>query len=532
MKRFLVIIALALAGCAPRQSAPAAALPAERYDLLISGGTIVDGTGSPGYSGDVALRDGRIVRVSRQPLPREGAARVIDASGLVVAPGFIDLHAHIERLLEMPDAESKVRDGVTLLLGGPDGGGPAVFERHLDSVAVARLGPNVAYLVGHNSVRAAVMGRANRVPTAVELERMRSLVARAMGAGAFGFSTGLIYVPGTYATTDEVVALARAAADSGGIYTSHIRNEGARLLEAMIEAAEVGRRAHMPVIITHHKTVGVLNRGQSVRSLALVDSLRAAGQDVMVDQYPYTATSTSISTLWPTWALADGDSAVQRRLRDRVLRDSIARGIADYITERDGGDLAKTQFARVTWMPSLEGRTLRDWVVERGLAPTVENGATLVIEAVQRGNAGVVYHSLDEPDVVRIMRYPLTMIASDGSLARPGDGHPHPRAYGTFSRVLGHYVREQRVLTLEQAVNKMTGMPAARLGLTDRGRIAEGAFADITIFDAATVSDRATFTAPHQYSAGIAYVLVNGVVTVERGAMTAARAGRLLRRGR
>ncbi len=520
----------ALGACAPRT--PATGDAGERWDVLIAGGTVVDGTGAPGFRADVAVRGDRIVRISRRPLSAARADRVIDATGLVVAPGFIDLHAHIERLLTLSAAESKVRDGVTLALGGPDGGGPWPFGRYLDSAAASPLGINVAFLVGHNSVRRGAMGRANRAPTDAELARMRGMVAEAMGQGAYGFSTGLIYVPGTYATTDEVVALAQAAADSGGIYTSHIRNEGPRLLAAMAEAIDVGRRARMPVVITHHKTVGVRNRGQSVRSLALVDSVRALGQDVVLDQYPYTATSTSISSLWPTWALADGDSAIRRRLADPVLRDSIARGIADYIEERDGGDLAKTQFARVRWMPSLEGRTLRAWAEERGLPPTAASGAVLVMEAVERGDAGVVYHTLDEPDVVRIMRHPVTMIASDGSLNQPGDGHPHPRAYGTFSRVLGRYARDQRVLTLETAVAKMTGMPAARLGLVDRGRVAEGAFADLTVFDPRTVRDRATFEAPHQYPEGIPFVLVNGAVTVDEGNLTAARAGRVLRRGR
>lgn len=529
MRRFLSLLLLTTAACSPRAPRLDAG---ERWDILIAGGTVIDGTGSPGYRADVAVSGDRIMRISRAALPHDRAGRVIDATGLIVSPGFIDLHAHIERLLDMPAAESKVRDGVTLALGGPDGGGRWPFASYLDSVAAAPLGVNVAYQVGHNAVRAAAMGRANRAPTAEELARMRRMVAEAMGAGAFGFSTGLIYVPGTFSTTDEVVALAQAASDSGGFYTSHIRNEDLQLLEAMREAIDVGVRAHLPVIITHHKTVGVQTRGQSVRSLALIDSVRAAGQDVWVDQYPYAATSTSISSLWPTWALADGDAAVRRRLANRVLRDSIARGIIEHVNMRDAGDLSKTQFARVTWMPELEGKTLRDWAIMRGMEPTVENGAVLIMEAVSRGNAGVVYYSLDEPDVVRIMRHPVTMIASDGALARPGDGHPHPRAYGTFSRVLGRYVREQRVITLPTAIAKMTGMPAARLGLTDRGRVAEGAIADLVVFDSATVSDRATFQEPHQYSAGIEYVLVNGTVVVDLGVMTAARPGRVVRKGR
>jgi dihydroorotase/N-acyl-D-amino-acid deacylase len=273
--------------------------------------------------------------------------------------------------------------------------------------------------------------------------------------------------------------------------------------------------------------------GQSVRTLAMVDSARTAGVDVRIDQYPYTATSTGISVLVPTWALAGGDSAFERRLADPVLRDSIARGIVQLLmTDRGGGDLARVQFARVSWQPTLEGRTLHDWAVERGLPTTAEAGAQLVIEAEQRGGASAIYHVLDEGDVERIMRHPQTMIASDGRLSRPGEGHPHPRAYGTFPRVLGRYVRERQVLTLEDAIKKMTSMPAATLRLTDRGRLIAGARADLVIFSADSVSDRATFETPHQYPTGIPYVIVNGTLAVDGGRFTEARAGRVLRRGR
>jgi len=505
--------------------------PAVRYDLLVAGGTVVDGSGAPPFAADVAVRGDRIVRVSRGALPRERAARVIDAAGKIVAPGFIDLHAHLEPLLRLPAAESHVRQGVTTALGGPDGGGSWPLGAYLDSVASARLGMNVAYLVGHNAVRAAVMGMADRAPSLTELEEMRRMVARAMGEGAFGLSTGLRYLPGTFATTGEVVALARAAADSGGIYTSHLREEGLGLLAGVAEAIEIGRRARIPVVLTHHKAVGQKMWGASARTLAMVDSARGAGVDVMIDQYPYTATHTGISVLIPSWALAGGDSAFARRVKDPALRDSVARGIVfNILNDRGGGDLRRVQFSRVAWMPELEGKTLHDWAATRGLPSTPERGAELVIEAQLRGGANAIYHVLDEGDVERIMRHPQTMIASDGRLSQPGDGHPHPRAYGTFPRVLGRYVRERKVLTLEEAVHKMTGLPAGRLGLRERGRVAEGAFADLVVLDAATVADQATFTAPHQYPAGIEYVVVNGAVAVDGGRMTGARAGRLLRR--
>lgn len=522
---------LAAAGCAAGTGSRTPM--SEPYDLVIAGGTVIDGTGSPGFAADVAIRDGRIVAVSPTPLARDGAGRVIDASGLIVAPGFVDLHAHLDPLLRLPAMESALRQGVTTALGGPDGGSPLPLAPYLDSARALGVGANVAFLVGHNDIRRDVMRMADRAPTSAELDRMRALVAQAMGDGAYGMSTGLKYLPGAYSTTDEVVALARVASDSGGIYTSHLREEGIGLIESVAEAIEIGARARIPVVLTHHKAVGKPMWGASERTLRMLDSARAAGIDVMADQYPYPATYTGIGVLVPAWAMANGDSAFERRLADPALRDSIIRGIVWNIeNDRGGGDLRRVQFARVPWMRELEGRTLHDWATMRGLESTPRTGAELVIEAVQRGSTSAIYHVLDEQDIVRIMRHPQTMIASDGRLVQPGEGHPHPRWYGTFPRVLGEYVREKRVLTLEEAVRKMTSMPAARLGLGDRGRVAEGVRADLVVFDAATVADRATFLEPHQYPAGIPWVIVNGRVAVDSGRFVDARAGTVLRRGR
>lgn len=504
--------------------------PANSYDIVITGGTIIDGTGAPGYPGDVAIRDGHIAAVSRERIPTGDAARVIDATGLVVAPGFIDLHAHLDPLLRLPDAQSHVRQGVTLALGGPDGGGPWPFAAYLDSAEASGLGMNVAFLAGHNTIREEVMGLDNRAPTAEELDRMKRMVAQAMHEGAFGMSTGLRYLPGTFSKTDEVVALSQVAADSGGIYTSHLRDEGLDLLSGVGEAIEIGRRTGIPIVLTHHKVVGQPMWGSSTKTLAMIDSARAAGVDVMADQYPYTATYTGISILVPTWALAGGDGAFLARVDDPALRDSIVAGIIWNIeNDRGGGDIARVQLARVGWDSSLEGKTLADWAEREGRPPTPRTGADLVIEAIRRGGANAIYHVLDDADVERIMRHPMVAVASDGRLTQPGEGHPHPRWYGTFPRVLGHYVREKRVLTLEEAVRKMTSLPADRLGLTDRGRMAEGAWADITVFNPETVIDRATFEDPHEYPDGIPYVIVNGVVVVNEGAFGDARPGRVLR---
>jgi N-acyl-D-aspartate/D-glutamate deacylase len=502
------------------------------WSVLIQGGTIIDGTGAPRFAGDVAISGDRIVQISRTPLDARRAVRVIDARGLIVAPGFIDLHAHLEPLLSMPDAKSAVTQGVTLALGGPDGGGPLPLGTYLDSAQKSGLGMNVAYLIGHNSIRRAVMGTENRAPTASELQRMITLVRQGMGEGAFGISTGLRYVPGYYSKTDEVVALSRAAADSGGFYTSHLREEGLGLLEGVAEAITIARDARIPVVLTHHKAVGQPMWGKSTVTLAMVDSARAAGLDVMVDQYPYTASQTSLSVLIPPWALSGGTRALRERLNNPTLRDSIERGIVELLrTDRGGGDTRRVQFGSVSWDRSLEGKTLYDFAQRRGVGTSMEAAAKLVLEGELNGGASMVYHIIDEGDVRRIMQHLQTMIASDGRLTRPGDGVPHPRSYGTFPRVLGEYVRVQRVLTLETGVHKMTGLPAARMGLTgQRGCVAVGCYADVAIFDAERVGSPATFTEPHQYAEGIPFVMVNGVLVVERGEFTVNRPGRALRR--
>jgi len=503
------------------------------YDLLITGARVLDGTGAPGYEADLAIVGERIERVSKRGIRRLDDRPVIDATGLVLAPGFIDLHAHLNPLLRLPDAESHVRQGVTTALGGPDGTAPWPLGEHLDSAATLGVGLNVAFLTGHNTIRRRVMGNADRAPTPDELAEMQRMVAQAMGEGAFGISTGLKYLPGAFSEIDEVIALSQVASDSGGIYTSHLREEGLELLEGVAEAIEIGRRASIPIVLTHHKVVGRPMWGSSKTTLAMVDSARAEGIDVVMDQYPYTATHTGITILIPSWARADGNRAFLRRVEDPALRDSIIDGIIFNIeNDRGGGDLRRVQFSRVPWDRSLEGKTLYDWAISQGKEATPEVGAELVIEAVRRGGASAVFHALDEDDVRRIMRHEQTMIASDGRLTRPGEGHPHPRSYGTFPRVLGHYVRDEGVLTLEEAVKKMTFLPAERLGLEDRGRIAEGAYADLVLFDPETVADQATFEDPHQYPAGIEYVFVNGVGTVIEGEFHDLRPGKVLRRGR
>ena len=522
-------VAAFAAACAALPQPSTSKVPA--YDVLVRNGTVLDGTGAAGVRADVAIVGHRIVRVSSTPLDPADASRVIDATGLIVAPGFIDLHTHLEPLLQLPGAESHVRQGVTLALGGPDGGGPWPFGAYLDTADRAGLGINVAFLTGHNTIRKEVMGTVNRAPTAAELAKMRAMVATAMNEGAFGLSTGLRYVPGYYSNVEEVIALSEEAAKRGGIYTSHLREEGVGLLDGVAEALEIGRRAKIPVILTHHKAIGRQAWGKSVITLGMVDSARKAGTDVMLDQYPFTASFTGLDVLVPPWALAGGNAELRKRLDNPVLKDSITRGIIDLLlNDRGGGDISRVQFSIVAWDKSLQGKTLADWAVQRGLTPTPEHAVALILEGVLKGGAGMVYHVIEEADVRRIMAHSMTMIASDGRLTKLGEGVPHPRNYGTFPRVLGRYVRGEHVLTLAQAINKMTGMPAARLNLHDRGCLRAGCVADVTIFDAATVKDVGTFTDPHHYPEGIPWVLVNGEPVIADGVFTAARPGRVVRR--
>ena len=509
---------------------PGAAIAQGPYDLLITGGTVIDGSGGPRFPADVAVREGRIILVSPTRIPAAEATRVIDASGLIVAPGFVDIHTHLEPLPRLRDMESHVRQGVTTAFGNPDGGGFYPIAASL-AAADSALSANVGFFVGHNTIRRLVMGLDDRAPSSAELRQLERMVARGMGEGAFGLSTGLFYLPGTFAGLEEVVALAKVAADSGGVYTSHLRKEGLGLLEGVAEALEIGRRAGVPVVLTHHKVVGRPMHGQSVRTLAMIDSARVAGTDVIADQYPYTATYTSLDVLIPPWARENGDTAFARRMKDPVLRDSITRGTVFNLTnDRGGGDLRRVQLSQVRWRPDLEGKRLYDWAEERGLDSTMETGAALVLEAALRGGASAIFHALDEEDVARIMRHPMVAHASDARLSRLGEGHPHPRVYGTFPRILGHYVRDRGVLSLESAIRKMTSLPAWRMGLLNRGRVSAGFVADLVLFDPAMVSDRSTFEQPHQYPVGIPYVVVAGVPVIDRGEQTASRPGRVLRR--
>lgn len=523
MQRFFVFLVFVFASIPEIRAA-------QQLDVILRGGTVIDGTGAKGYRADVGLRGKRIVSISRKALA-DPNARVIDVSGLVVAPGFIDMHAHVDPIMKLPEARSMVSQGVTTATGGPDGSSPWPLAPYLDQMERQGIGLNIAMLVGHNSVRRGVMGSENRAPTEKELARMRSNVAQAMEDGAWGISTGLKYLPGSFAKTDEVIALSREAAARGGFYTSHLREEGLGLIDSVREAIEIGRQAKIPIVLTHHKVIGQPMWGSSTQTLAMVEAARKEGIDVMMDQYPYTATYTGITVLVPAWARAGGTSKFKSRLKDPELRAKIKKEIVFNLeNDRGGGDLRRVQFGLVKWQRDLEGKTLYDWALMKGMEPNSENGAELVILAIQKGGASCIYHVLSDEDVERIMAHPLTMAGSDGRLTEPGNGHPHPRWYGAFPRILGHYVREKKVLKLEDAIRKMTSLSAARVGLKDRGQVKEGYFADLVVFDPKTIIDKATFSDPHQYPVGIHYVFVNGTAAIDAGEFKSRRAGQVLRR--
>jgi dihydroorotase/N-acyl-D-amino-acid deacylase len=521
MKQLIIILVLAAS------FAVSCTKPLE-YDYVLQNAIIYDGSGAEGQALDVGIKGDEIVYLGT--IKNVDEAEVIDLSGLILSPGFIDIHTHLDPILELNNCESHLRQGVTTALGGPDGGGEWPLAPYLDTLEAIGIGMNVGFLVGHNVVRSNVMELDNRAPTPAELDSMKAQIAQGMEEGAFGISTGLKYLPGTFAELDEVVELSKVAARYGGFYTSHLREEGLGLMEGVGEAVVIAERADIPVVLTHHKVVGKPMWGSSKKTLALVDSARSVGLDVRIDQYPYTASHTGIGILIPTWARAGGNGRFRERIQDPVLRDSIKQQILfNIINDRGGADLKRVQFSRVRWQPELEGKTLHDWAIEEGLEPTLENGAELVIQAQYRGGANCIFHAMSQEDVNRIMQHPYTAIASDGRLNALGDGHPHPRAYGTFVRVLDKYVKQDSVLSLAEAIRKMTSLPAERMGLSDRGQIKVGYRADLTIFDPQTIREVATFTDPHHYPEGIVHVLVNGQWAIRDGALLNGTAGKVLR---
>jgi N-acyl-D-aspartate/D-glutamate deacylase len=517
-----------------------AADPVGPFDILIRNARVIDGTGRPEFRADVAIRAGRIAAVGQ--LDKAAAQETLDGTAFILCPGFVDLHNHGDHgILTFRDAENFVRQGATTLVCGNCGSSPTDIAGFLRQLRDGGAGVNIVMLIGHGSVRQQVIGDRNEAPSGEQLPRMRQMVRQAMEAGAVGMSTGLRYRPGAYASTDEVTALAGELAPYGGFYATHMRDEGTKILEALDEALSIGRQAGVPVHISHHKISSASVWGLTTQTLAKIDKARQAGMDVTLDQYPYGAGGSGIALLVPQPAVAGGPEAFRKRIASPDFRKEIIRAVEEELLQKlfepskkpDNASatetaLARIQLARSPGNKALEGKNLTEVLKERQTPVTLRSGAELIVELVADG-ASAIYHTIDDRpqgDVERVMRHPQTCIASDGSVFPFGERHPHPRSYGTYPRLLARYVREQKVLSWEAAIHKMTGLPARRLGWTDRGEIKPGYWADIVLLKPDEVRDLATFQTPHRYSVGVEHVIVRGEFVLKSGKMTGQRPGR------
>ncbi|HEY5691779.1 MAG TPA: D-aminoacylase [Cyclobacteriaceae bacterium] len=500
----------------------------QNFDILIKNGKIIDGTGNSWYYGNIGIWNGKIFAIGN--LQGATANKEINAKGLMVAPGFIDVHAHIEGdELDVPTADNFIFDGVTAVVTGNCGGSNLdlkTYFHRLDSIGMSL---NVASLIGHNSVRRAVMGDAQRDPSDEEQKKMEQLVERAMRDGAVGLSTGLIYVPGTYSKTPEVIGLGKVASKYGGVYASHIRNEGDHVTEAIEEAVNIGRQADMPVEISHFKVTYKTNWGGSVNTVAQVEAARKEGIDVTMDQYPYIASSTTLDTTVPEWAFSGGRDSLYIRLDDPGTRAQIKKEMLESLKRKQLKDYSYAVIARYGPNDSYNGKSISEVNKLSGKKSKAEEEAETILELIKSGRVQMVYFSMNEEDVERIMKYPFAMTASDAGIVEFGKNMPHPRAYGTNARVLGRYVRERNIMKLEEAIRKMTSLPAQKFRLKDRGLMREGFAADVVVFDEAEVIDMATFENPHAYSKGFKYVIVNGQLVIDQGKHTGVRSGVVLR---
>lgn len=530
----------------------------EEFDLLLVNGRIVDGTGNPWYRADVGLKGERIDSIGL--LGSEDAKRRIDLDGLVLSPGFIDIHTHSDLTpFVAPEADSHVYQGVTTDVIGNCGGSQApmsdylkerqrpmaeeygiefdwnTFGEYLAKLESMKVSINLAAFVGQGTVRTAVMGMENRQPTRGELEEMKGHVAEAMEAGAFGVSTGLWYAPSGFAGTEEIIELARVVASYGGIYATHIRGEGDPLIEAVREAIEIGDRAGLPVQISHHKAMGMRNWGKVHETLRMMEEARGRGVEVTADVYAWTANATGLTAMLPHWVHERGRGAIIERLGDREARERIKEDMIEGIpgweslVSECGWD--RIMITRSPNHEDYEGRTVQE-LAEKGGVDPYDFAFDLLIE--EDCMVGLVIFSIDEEDAMYVMRHPLTMIASDSSAICPrgyvGRGKPHPRGYGNAVRFLGTYVREKKLMTLEEGVRKLTSFPARKAGLKDRGMIREGLAADLVAFDPDEIANTATYQDPHRYPRGVHYVLVNGSLVVEKGEHIGTYPGKILRR--
>jgi N-acyl-D-aspartate/D-glutamate deacylase len=501
-------------------------------DYVIRGATLFDGSGQPGQKGDLAIKGERIVAVGA--FRTAGKPQVIDGTGLVAAPGFIDLHSHSDivfpRSGRVPITEPELRSnrnflfqGVTTIVTGNCGFGPVDVAAYFKKLDDGKAGTNVVHLMPHNDLRKQVMGMVNRPPTAEELARMKALVEQGMKDGAWGLSTGLYYSPGSYAALDEIVALAEPAAAHGGIYASHLRDEGAGLLAAITEALDVGRRAKLPVHISHIKSWSPKAWGKAADAIALIERARAEGQQVTADQYPYIAASTSLfATVVPARYQEGGPKELLARLQDPEQGPKARQGIEQLLADWEGGK--NLRIALYPKNPQWQGKDLAAIAAQEKKTPL-----ELFLDIERNGGASVVLlPAMKEEEVRLFMKQPWVATASDGGTILPSAAVVHPRFYGTFPRKIGRYAIEEKVLPLEQAIRSASGLPADILRLPERGYLKAGYFADVVVFDPATFRDTATYDKPHQYATGVRYLFVNGVPVLREGKYTEALPGRAL----
>ncbi len=506
---------------------PLICLSQNQADIIIKNGKIIDGTGNSWFYGDIAVKDGKIVSIGK--LSGWHAGKIIDATGLIVAPGFIDVHTHIEDdEIRNPLATNFIYDGVTTVVTGNCGASNVDLKRYFKFLDSLRLSINVASLIGHNDVRKEVMGRSNRTPSESELKRMELIVEQAMKDGAVGLSTGLIYIPGTYSRTEEIIRLAKVASRYNGVYASHMRDEGDSVIQAIEEAIRIGNEAKLPVQVSHFKISGQNNWGKSRITLPMILKAREEGLDVTIDQYPYTASSTGLSTLLPDEILADGQDSIVARLAKPEIRKKVIDHLLQRLKKRKLKHFSYAVVAYHRADTTLNGKSIEEINRLWGRKHKAKEEAETILKLMEKGGASMVLHGMSEDDVRYIMKYPFNMFASDASIRVWQQGSPHPRGYGTNARILGKYVREEKLISLEEAIRRMTSLPAQKFRLKHRGLLKEGFAADIVVFDEEKVADLSTFEKPHQYSAGIRYVLVNGALTLEAEKHTGSRNGAIL----
>ena len=505
----------------------ALAASAQPYDLIIRHGRLVDGTGNPAFFADLAVKAGRIAAIGRI---NGNAATDIDARGLVVTPGFIDVHTHADDLAEMPRAENFVRMGVTTIVVGNCGSSTLDVARFFREVEQTNIAVNVATFIGHNDVRRKAMGGSfDRPPTANEMAAMKALVDQAMQDGAIGLSTGLIYLPGAFSKTDEIVELAKVIAPYDGLYASHMRHEDNRIYEALDEVFRVAREAGVRAEVSHIKLSGPSAWGQAARVLDYLEKARAEGLDITQDQYAYTASSTGLSQLIPDTALEGGHSRFLERLANPARKAEIIAEMKRSLLGKGRSDYAYAVIASCKHDPSLNGLSVIQAAQAKRGAATLDDQVEMILKIQKHGGASGVFHGMDEEDLKVFLRHPNTMMACDSGIRPFGEGVPHPRGYGNNARVLARYVRDLKVLRLEDAVRKMTSLPATAFRFPHRGELRQGNWADIVVFDPDKVQDNATYADPHHYPTGIPYVIVNGVLVINHGEHTSARAGQALR---